>query len=132
MFTVNARPDVTPEDLVKYRKDKGFIALCSPKAPKGTEPSIRRYPASVAASRRFSRRTNPDAPASFQEVDMRDEPRPIISPVGPIYTTEDTAALLKCSVRTVQRLIRDRQLRSYKVGRVYRILHIPSSLVVMP
>ena len=47
---------------------------------------------------------------------------PIISPVGPIYTTEETAALMKVSVRTVQRLIRARQLRSRKVGRIYRIL----------
>jgi excisionase family DNA binding protein len=48
--------------------------------------------------------------------------RPIISPVGPIYTTADTATLMKVSVRTVQRLIRDRKLKSHKVGRVYRIL----------
>ena len=48
--------------------------------------------------------------------------RPIISPVGPIYTTEETAALMKVSVRTVQRLIRARHLRSRKVGRIYRIL----------
>jgi len=47
---------------------------------------------------------------------------PIISPVGPIYTTADTAALLKVSVRTVQRWIRDKRLRSRRVGRVYRIL----------
>jgi excisionase family DNA binding protein len=53
---------------------------------------------------------------------MSDERRVIISPVGPIYTAEDTAALLKCSVRTVQRLIRSRQLKSHKVGRVHRIL----------
>jgi excisionase family DNA binding protein len=53
---------------------------------------------------------------------MNDESRPIISPVGPIYTTTDTAVLLQVSVRTVQRLIRDRKLRSHKVGRVYRIL----------
>jgi excisionase family DNA binding protein len=54
---------------------------------------------------------------------MSDESRwPIISPVGPIYTTEDTATLLHVSVRTVQRLIRARKLRSHKVGRVYRIL----------
>jgi excisionase family DNA binding protein len=56
------------------------------------------------------------------EVIMDPDPRVIISPIGPIYTTEDTAALLKCSVRTVQRLIRTRELKSYKVGRVYRIL----------
>jgi excisionase family DNA binding protein len=47
---------------------------------------------------------------------------PIISPVGPIYTTADTAQLMKVSVRTVQRLIRSRRLKSHKVGRVYRIL----------
>jgi hypothetical protein len=39
---------------------------------------------------------------------MSTEIRPIISPVGPIYTTADTATLLQVSVRTVQRLIRDR------------------------
>lgn len=48
--------------------------------------------------------------------------RQIISPVGPIYTTADTATLMKISVRTVQRLIRDRKLKSHKVGRIYRIL----------
>jgi excisionase family DNA binding protein len=53
---------------------------------------------------------------------MSDEARPIISPVGPIYTTADTATLMKISIRTVQRLIRDRKLKSHKVGRVYRIL----------
>jgi excisionase family DNA binding protein len=53
---------------------------------------------------------------------MNPEMGPIISPVGPIYTTEETAALMKVSVRTVQRLIRAHQLRSRKVGRLYRIL----------
>jgi excisionase family DNA binding protein len=53
---------------------------------------------------------------------MDAEVRPILSPVGPIYTTADTAQLMKVSVRTVQRLIRDRKLKSRKVGRVYRIL----------
>jgi excisionase family DNA binding protein len=53
---------------------------------------------------------------------MDSESRPIISPVGPIYTTADTAALMQVSVRTVQRLIRSGQLKSRKVGRVYRIL----------
>jgi excisionase family DNA binding protein len=53
---------------------------------------------------------------------MNDEVRQIISPVGPIYTTADTASLMQVSVRTVQRSIRDRKLRSHKVGRVYRIL----------
>jgi excisionase family DNA binding protein len=53
---------------------------------------------------------------------MSEDSRPMISPVGPVYTTADTAALMKVSVRTVQRLIRSRQLRSRKVGRVYRIL----------
>jgi excisionase family DNA binding protein len=53
---------------------------------------------------------------------METEVRLIISPVGPIYTTEETASLMKVSVRTVQRLIRARQLRSRKVGRIYRIL----------
>jgi excisionase family DNA binding protein len=53
---------------------------------------------------------------------MNTETKPIISPVGPIYTTADTATLMQVSIRTVQRLIRDRKLRSQKVGRVYRIL----------
>jgi excisionase family DNA binding protein len=53
---------------------------------------------------------------------MSAEIRPIISPVGPIYTTEDTATLMQVSVRTVQRLIRSRKLRSRKIGRIYRIL----------
>lgn len=53
---------------------------------------------------------------------METQVSPIISPVGPIYTTADTATLMKISVRTVQRLIRDRKLKSHKVGRVYRIL----------
>lgn len=53
---------------------------------------------------------------------MDDQVRPIISPVGPIYTTRDTATLMQVSIRTVQRLIRARQLHSRKVGRVYRIL----------
>jgi excisionase family DNA binding protein len=53
---------------------------------------------------------------------MDHETRHLISPVGPIYTTTDTAALMHVSVRTVQRLIRDRKLRSHKVGRVYRVL----------
>jgi excisionase family DNA binding protein len=56
------------------------------------------------------------------EVSMVELERRIISPVGPIYTTADTATLMKVSVRTVQRLIRDRKLKSHKVGRVYRIL----------
>lgn len=53
---------------------------------------------------------------------MNAEVKPIISPVGPIYATADTAALLKVSSRTVQRLIHDHKLKSHKVGRVYRIL----------
>jgi excisionase family DNA binding protein len=53
---------------------------------------------------------------------MDTESRPTISPVGPIYTTEDTAIVMKVSVRTVQRLIRSGQLKSRKIGRIYRIL----------
>jgi excisionase family DNA binding protein len=53
---------------------------------------------------------------------MDPESRPIISPVGPIYTTEDAALVMKVSVRTVQRLIRSGQLKSRKIGRIYRIL----------
>jgi excisionase family DNA binding protein len=50
------------------------------------------------------------------------EPLSIISPIGTVYTTEETATVLKVSVRTVQRLIRNKNLVSHKVGRVYRIL----------
>jgi excisionase family DNA binding protein len=53
---------------------------------------------------------------------MNDEGKPIISPVGPIYTTADTARLMQISVRTVQRLIQRRKLRSHRIGRVHRIL----------
>jgi excisionase family DNA binding protein len=53
---------------------------------------------------------------------MDPEAKPLISPVGPIYTTADTAVLMKVSIRTVQRLIRSRKLHSRKVGRIYRIL----------
>jgi len=53
---------------------------------------------------------------------MDTEIRPIMSLVGPIYTTADTAIVLQVSVRTEQRLIRSKKLRSHKVGRVYRIL----------
>jgi excisionase family DNA binding protein len=53
---------------------------------------------------------------------MDHEIRPVISPVGPIYTTEDTAIVMKVPVRTVQRLIRSGQLKSRKIGRIYRIL----------
>jgi excisionase family DNA binding protein len=46
----------------------------------------------------------------------------VVSPVGPIYDTEEAAELLKTSPRTIQRLIRDGRLKSHKVGRGYRIL----------
>ena len=48
--------------------------------------------------------------------------RAIVSPVGSVYTSEETADILHTSRRTVQRLIREGQLKSYKVGRGYRIL----------
>jgi excisionase family DNA binding protein len=50
------------------------------------------------------------------------EPLPIISPIGTVYTTEETATVLKVSVRTVQRLIRNKNLVGRKVGSAYRIL----------
>ena len=52
----------------------------------------------------------------------REKPiRPIVSPVGQVYTTEEVAEILKTSQRTVQRLIRLGQLKAHRVGRGYRI-----------
>jgi excisionase family DNA binding protein len=48
--------------------------------------------------------------------------RPIVSPVGAVFDSEEAAELLKTSRRTVQRLIREGKLKSHKVGRSYRIL----------
>jgi excisionase family DNA binding protein len=47
---------------------------------------------------------------------------PIISPVGPVYKTDEAAVVLKVSARTVQRLIRQGKLKCHKIGRSYRIL----------
>ena len=52
----------------------------------------------------------------------REKPiRPIISPIGQVYTTEEVAEILKTSQRTVQRLIRLGQLKAHRVGRGYRV-----------
>jgi excisionase family DNA binding protein len=52
----------------------------------------------------------------------REKPiRPIVSPVGQVYTTEEVAEILKTSQRTVQRLIRLGRLKAHRVGRGYRI-----------
>jgi len=47
---------------------------------------------------------------------------PIISPVGPVYTASEAAEVLKVSVRTVHRMIRQGDLKSHKISRNYRIL----------
>ena len=53
----------------------------------------------------------------------REKPiRPIVSPIGQVYTTEEAAEILKTSPRTVQRMIRVGQLKAHRVGRGYRIL----------
>jgi excisionase family DNA binding protein len=52
---------------------------------------------------------------------MADE-RPLISPMGIIYTVAEVARLLQVSPRTVQRLIHQGQLKSRRVGRIHRIL----------
>jgi excisionase family DNA binding protein len=52
----------------------------------------------------------------------REKPiRPIISPIGQVYTTEEVAEILKTSTRTVQRLIRLGRLKAHQVGRGYRV-----------
>jgi excisionase family DNA binding protein len=48
--------------------------------------------------------------------------RPLVSPVGGIYTTDEAADLLRTSKRTVQRLIREGKLGANRVGHGYRIL----------
>ena len=48
--------------------------------------------------------------------------RPIISPVGGVYTSEEAAEILRTSQRTVQRMIREGKLKSHRVGRGYRVL----------
>ena len=53
---------------------------------------------------------------------MHEKPRPIISPVGGVYTSAEAAEILRTSQRTVQRLIRAGKLTSHRVGRGYRVL----------
>jgi excisionase family DNA binding protein len=48
--------------------------------------------------------------------------RPLINPLGQVFTTEEVAEILKTSQRTVQRLIRQGQLKAHRVGRGYRVL----------
>jgi excisionase family DNA binding protein len=47
--------------------------------------------------------------------------RPIVSPIGQVFTTEEAAQILKTSLRTVQRMIRLGQLKAHRVGRGFRI-----------
>jgi excisionase family DNA binding protein len=51
-----------------------------------------------------------------------EKPRPIISPVGGVYTSEEAAEILRTSRRTVQRMIREGKLKAHKVGRAWRVL----------
>jgi excisionase family DNA binding protein len=46
--------------------------------------------------------------------------RTIVSPVI-VYTTEEVAAILKTSTRTVQRLIQSGRLKAKRLGHAYRI-----------
>jgi excisionase family DNA binding protein len=46
--------------------------------------------------------------------------RTIVSPVV-VYTTEEVAAILKTSIRTVQRLIQSGRLKAKRLGHAYRI-----------
>jgi excisionase family DNA binding protein len=48
--------------------------------------------------------------------------RPLINPLGQVFTTEEVAEILKTSQRTVQRLIRQGRLKAHRVGRGYRVL----------
>jgi excisionase family DNA binding protein len=48
--------------------------------------------------------------------------RPIVSPVGSVYTTDEAAEILRTSRRTVQRLIREGKLGANRLGHGYRIL----------
>ena len=50
--------------------------------------------------------------------------RPIVSPIGQVFTTEEAAQILKTSLRTIQRMIRLGQLKAHRVGRGYRIRDI--------
>jgi excisionase family DNA binding protein len=43
------------------------------------------------------------------------------NPIGTLYTTEEVASILKQNVRTVQRLIKDKKLPAYRIGRAYKI-----------
>ena len=47
--------------------------------------------------------------------------RTIESPVQ-VFTSEEVAAILKVSQRSVQRLIQHRQLRAFRCGLSYRVL----------
>jgi excisionase family DNA binding protein len=49
-------------------------------------------------------------------------PRPLVSPVGGVFTSEEAAEILRTSRRTVQRMIRLRQLKAHRLGHGYRIL----------
>jgi excisionase family DNA binding protein len=48
--------------------------------------------------------------------------RPLINPLGQVFTTDEVAEILKTSQRTVQRLIRQGRLKAHRVGRGYRVL----------
>jgi putative molybdopterin biosynthesis protein len=48
-------------------------------------------------------------------------PSPPKNQIGTLYTTEEVASILKQNIRTVQRMIKDKKLPAYRVGRKYKI-----------
>jgi excisionase family DNA binding protein len=46
---------------------------------------------------------------------------PLPNPLGEILTTQQVAQILQISQRTVQRAIRDKELKAHRVKRVYRV-----------
>jgi excisionase family DNA binding protein len=47
--------------------------------------------------------------------------RPVVSPVGQVFTSAQVAQMLQISLATVQRAIRAGKLKAHRVGRVYRL-----------
>jgi excisionase family DNA binding protein len=47
--------------------------------------------------------------------------RPVVSPLGQVFTSAQVAQMLQISLATVQRAIRAGKLKAHRVGRVYRL-----------
>jgi excisionase family DNA binding protein len=47
--------------------------------------------------------------------------RPLVSPLGQVFTSAQVAQMLQISLATVQRAIRAGKLKAHRVGRVYRV-----------